>query len=185
MHGLVCGYNSEIPGFTLRSINGIWLQNNIFGFINGLLRLQSSCRQTMLGYLDMLVFHYETKVVEKEHPAQHWHYEPCSRVGHACTECSPRNAAWMLLETLKLVHSLWQFGIPQLFSPLLGNSEVKHSPFLFSSFKGLVTNYWEGGGGYKTGGGASEVSPLQKGGGGAEIVLAMLKGGGGHKMFLG
>ena len=32
--------------------------------------------------------------------------------------------------------------------------------------KGLVTNYGEGGGGYKTGGGAREVIPLRKGGGG-------------------
>ena len=32
--------------------------------------------------------------------------------------------------------------------------------------KGLVTNYGEGGGGYKTGGGACEVLPLRKGGGG-------------------
>ena len=41
--------------------------------------------------------------------------------------------------------------------------------------KGLVTNYGEGGGGYKMGGGAREVLPQQKGG--AEKVLAMLKGG--------
>ena len=35
-----------------------------------------------------------------------------------------------------------------------------------NSHKGLVTNYGEGGGGYKTGGGggAREVLPLQKGG---------------------
>ena len=39
--------------------------------------------------------------------------------------------------------------------------------------KGLVTNYGEGG--YKTGGGAREVLPLQKVG--AEKVLAMLKWG--------
>ena len=49
--------------------------------------------------------------------------------------------------------------------------------------KGLVTNYGEGGGGYKTGGGgAREVLPLRKGG--AEKVLAMLEGGG-HKKFWG
>ena len=44
-----------------------------------------------------------------------------------------------------------------------------------SVFKGLVTNNGEGGGGYKTGGGAHEVLPQRKGG--AEKVLAMLKGG--------
>ena len=38
---------------------------------------------------------------------------------------------------------------------------------------GVVTNYWEVGGGYKTGGGVGKVLPLQKGGG-AEKVLAML-----------
>ena len=47
--------------------------------------------------------------------------------------------------------------------------------------KGQVTNYGEGGGGYKMGGGAREVLPLQKGG--AEKVLATLKGG--HKKFWG
>ena len=47
--------------------------------------------------------------------------------------------------------------------------------------KGLVTNYREGGGGYKTGAGAREVLPLRKGG--AEKVLAMLKGG--HTKFRG
>ena len=47
--------------------------------------------------------------------------------------------------------------------------------------KGLVTNYGEEGGGAtkREGGGAREVSPLQKRG--AEKVLAMLKGG--HKKF--
>ena len=45
----------------------------------------------------------------------------------------------------------------------------------------MVTNYGEGGGGYKTGGGAREVLPLRKGG--AEKVLAMPKGG--HKKFWG
>ena len=50
----------------------------------------------------------------------------------------------------------------------------------FKHFKGLVTNYGEGGG-YKTGGGVREVLPLRKGG--AEKVLAMLKGG--HKKFWG
>ena len=46
----------------------------------------------------------------------------------------------------------------------------KHRP------KGLVTNYREGRGGYKTGGGgACEVLLLRKWG--AEKVLAMLKGG--------
>ena len=37
--------------------------------------------------------------------------------------------------------------------------------------------------GYKTGGAACEVLPLQKGGGGAEKVLSMLKGG--HNKFWG
>ena len=41
--------------------------------------------------------------------------------------------------------------------------------------KGLVTNYGEGGRGYKWEEGAREVLPLQKGE--AEKVLAMLKGG--------
>ena len=41
--------------------------------------------------------------------------------------------------------------------------------------KGQVTNYGQGGGGYKKGGGACEVLPLCKGQG-AETVLAMLKG---------
>ena len=51
-----------------------------------------------------------------------------------------------------------------------------------STCKGLVTNYGEGGGGYKTGRRrASEVLPLQKGG--TEKVLAMLKGRGGGKFF--
>ena len=45
--------------------------------------------------------------------------------------------------------------------------------------KGLVTNYGEGGGGYKTGGGVREVLPLLKGRAGQ--VLAALKGG--HKKF--
>ena len=61
------------------------------------------------------------------------------------------------------------------------------------TFKGLVTNYGEGGGGatkqegggglqmgggggYKVGGGACEVLPLRKGGG-VEKLSAMLKGG--------
>ena len=44
--------------------------------------------------------------------------------------------------------------------------------------KGLVTDYREGGGGYKTGGGGHvKIYPYEKGGGGG---LAMLKGGGGH-----
>ena len=50
----------------------------------------------------------------------------------------------------------------------------------------MVIKYWEcvcGGGGVATkrygGGGASQVSPLQKGG--TEQVVAMLKGEGGHK----
>ena len=43
------------------------------------------------------------------------------------------------------------------------------------SFKGLVTNYGEGGATKREGGGACEVLPLRKGG--AEKVLAMLKGG--------
>ena len=47
--------------------------------------------------------------------------------------------------------------------------------------KGMVTNYWEGGGGYKTGvgwggGGMWSFTPYEKGGG-AKKVLAMLKGG--------
>ena len=45
-----------------------------------------------------------------------------------------------------------------------------------TNIKGVVTNYGEGGGGYKTGGGAREVLPLRKGG--AEKLLAVLKGGG-------
>ena len=49
-----------------------------------------------------------------------------------------------------------------------------------SKFKGLVTNYGEGGA-TKREGGAPEVLPLRKGG--AEKVLAMLKGG--HKKFRG
>ena len=47
-------------------------------------------------------------------------------------------------------------------------------------YKGLVTNYGEGGA-TKREGGAREVLPLRKGG--AEKVLAMLKGG--HKKFWG
>ena len=47
--------------------------------------------------------------------------------------------------------------------------------------KGLVTNYGEGGGYKKVGGGTREALPLRKGG--AEKVLAMLKGG--HKQFWG
>ena len=48
----------------------------------------------------------------------------------------------------------------------------------------MVTNYKEGGGGFKTGGGGRQVrfNPYEKGGGG-EKVLAMLKGGGGRKSF--
>ena len=49
-------------------------------------------------------------------------------------------------------------------------------------FKGLVTNYGEGGGLQNERGGAREVLPLRKGG--AEI-LAMLKGGGGAQKVLG
>ena len=49
-------------------------------------------------------------------------------------------------------------------------------------YKGVVTNYGEGGGGLQNGrGGANEVLPLRKGG--AEKVLAILKGG--HKKFWG
>ena len=48
------------------------------------------------------------------------------------------------------------------------------------NFKGVVTNYGEGGA-TKREGGAREVLPLRKGG--AEKVLAMLKGG--HKKFWG
>ena len=47
-------------------------------------------------------------------------------------------------------------------------------------YKGVVTNYGEGGA-TKREGGAREVLPLRKGG--AEKVLAMLKGG--HKKFWG
>ena len=47
-------------------------------------------------------------------------------------------------------------------------------------YKGLVTNYGEGGA-TKREGGAGEVLPLRKGG--AEKVLAVLKGG--HKKFWG
>ena len=52
-------------------------------------------------------------------------------------------------------------------------------PPLNPAGKGLVTNYRDGGGGYKTGGGGGHVKfyPYEKGG--AEKVLAMLKGGGG------
>ena len=47
--------------------------------------------------------------------------------------------------------------------------------------KGLVTNYREGGGGFKTGGGgAHEVLPLRKGGGGS---FSHAKGGGGTTNF--
>ena len=59
-----------------------------------------------------------------------------------------------------------------------GNSKRK----LLSPFRdwSLIT----GRGGYKTGGGAREVLPYEKGGGGvAEKVLAMLKGG--HNKFWG
>ena len=48
-------------------------------------------------------------------------------------------------------------------------------------FKGLVTNYGEGGLQSRRGGGAREVLPLRKGG--VEKVLAMLKGG--HTKFWG
>ena len=50
---------------------------------------------------------------------------------------------------------------------------------LFKLYKGLVTNYREGG--YKTGGGACEVLPLRKGR--MEKVLAMLKGGRHEKVW--
>ena len=46
---------------------------------------------------------------------------------------------------------------------------------------GLVSNYGEGGGGYKTGVGACEVLSLQKGE--KEKVLAMLTGGGANKLL--
>ena len=52
---------------------------------------------------------------------------------------------------------------------------------VFSLYKGVVTNYGEGGA-TKREGGAREVLPLRKGG--AEKVLAILKGGG-HKKFWG
>ena len=50
--------------------------------------------------------------------------------------------------------------------------------------KGLVTNYGEGGGGYKTGGGGGmwSFTPTKRGGG-ADKVLAKLKGG--HNKFWG
>ena len=51
---------------------------------------------------------------------------------------------------------------------------------LLMCYKGLVTNYGEGGA-TKREGGAREVLPIRKGG--AEKVLAMLKGG--HKKFWG
>ena len=47
--------------------------------------------------------------------------------------------------------------------------------------KGLVTNYGEGGGGYKMGGGDVKFYPYEKGG--AEKVLAMLKGGGAQQVL--
>ena len=61
-------------------------------------------------------------------------------------------------------------------------SAVGHTPLfrdwsLITGREGGLQNGREGGG-YKMGGGAREVLPLQKGG--AEKVLAMLKGG--HKM---
>ena len=43
--------------------------------------------------------------------------------------------------------------------------------------KGLVTNYGEGRGGYKTGGGACEVLPLRKGGGGGGTSFSHAEGG--------
>ena len=52
--------------------------------------------------------------------------------------------------------------------------------FFSITFKGLVTNYGEGGA-TKREGGAREVLPLREGG--AEKVLAILKGG--HKKFWG
>ena len=56
----------------------------------------------------------------------------------------------------------------------------KHKEINFF-YKGLVTNYGEGGATKREGGGAREVLPLRKGG--AEKVLAMLKGG--HIKFWG
>ena len=52
---------------------------------------------------------------------------------------------------------------------------------MLGHFKGLVTNYGEGGGATKREGGAREVLPLRKGG--AEFFLAMLKGGGAQKVW--
>ena len=73
---------------------------------------------------------------------------------------------------------------------LSGNHlQVEHHtplwPFIPS--KGLVTNYGEGGWGYKTGGvGAREVLPLWKGGGGGGKSFSHAEGGGGaHNKFWG
>ena len=56
--------------------------------------------------------------------------------------------------------------------PLIqSDSRRQEKPYLYETqtgLKGLVTNYGEGGGGYKTGGGAHEVLPLRKGGGGGK-----------------
>ena len=47
------------------------------------------------------------------------------------------------------------------------SQHILHSSGLTTAVKGLVTNYGDGGGRYKTGGGgAHEVLPLRKGGGG-------------------
>ena len=48
--------------------------------------------------------------------------------------------------------------------------------------EGLVNNYVEGGGGYKTGGGACEVLPIRKG---EERGLGQAEGGGGAQQVLG
>ena len=62
--------------------------------------------------------------------------------------------------------------------------------FLYVSHKsviralGLVTNYGEGGGGHKTGGGPCEVLPLQKGGR-VRKRFSHAEGGGGAKNVLG
>ena len=65
---------------------------------------------------------------------------------------------------------------------LRNTSYVWVSYFTCRVTKGLVTNYGEAGGGYKTGRGHVKFYPYQRGEGGANKLLAMLRGGG-HTSF--
>ena len=67
----------------------------------------------------------------------------------------------------------------------LTNMVSRSTDWKYTAVKGLVTNYGEGGGGYKTGGGHVKFYPYEKGGGGGRTSFSHDDGGGGGRHVLG